>query len=84
MNYALIAIALNTVLALAMFPILGFLSVAISTSIAAWVQVILLAQKLYRRRQFQPGGRLGVTPFAHSGCHGRARLDVGIRSTAYG
>jgi putative peptidoglycan lipid II flippase len=59
MNYALIAIAVNTVLALVLFPMLGFISVAIATSFAAWVQVLLLAQKLYRRHQFQPGGRLG-------------------------
>lgn len=58
MNYALISIAVNTVLALVLFPMIGFLSVPIATAAAAWVQVILLAQKLYRRRQFQPGGRL--------------------------
>lgn len=58
MNYALVAIGLNTVLALALFPEFGFISVPIATAVAAWVQVGLLAQKLYRRRQFQPGGRL--------------------------
>ena len=60
MNYALIAIALNTVLALALFPVpaLGFLAVPIATVAAAWVQVFMLGQKLYRQRRFQPGGRL--------------------------
>lgn len=58
MNYALISIAVNTVLALALFPVIGFFAVPIATAVAAWVQVILLAQKLYRRGQFQPGGRL--------------------------
>ena len=58
MNYALISIAVNTALALALFPLIGFLSVPIATAAAAWVQVLLLAQKLYRRGQFQPGGRL--------------------------
>ena len=58
MNYALISIAINTVLALALFPVFGFLSVPFATAVAAWAQVILLAQQLYRRRQFQPGGRL--------------------------
>ncbi len=58
MHYALIAIGLNTVLALVLFPQLGFIAVPIATAIAAWVQVGLLAQKLYRQRQFQPGGRL--------------------------
>ena len=58
MHYALIAIAINTVLALALFPHFGFLSVAFATAFAAWVQVSLLAFGLYRRKQFQPGGRL--------------------------
>lgn len=58
MNYALISIAVNTVLALSLFPFFGFLSVAFATAFAAWVQVILLARTLYRRGQFQPGGRL--------------------------
>ncbi|MEM8770458.1 MAG: murein biosynthesis integral membrane protein MurJ [Pseudomonadota bacterium] len=58
MNYALVSIAVNTVLALVLFPIFGFLSVAFATAFAAWVQVGLLAFRLYRRRQFQPGGRL--------------------------
>lgn len=60
MNYALVSIAVNTVLAIALFPIFGFLSVAFATALAAWVQVVLLAQRLYRRRQFQPGGRLAT------------------------
>ena len=58
MNYALVAIFLNTAVALVLFPTFGFLSVPFATALAAWVQVILLAQKLYRQRQFQPGGRL--------------------------
>lgn len=58
MNYALMAIGANTVLALAMFPVFGFLAVAAATSIAAWLQVVLLAQKLYRLGLFAPGGRL--------------------------
>ena len=60
MNYALIAIGINTVLALALFPYFGFLSVAFATAVAAWVQVGLLALKLHRRHQFQPGGRLAA------------------------
>lgn len=58
MHYALIAIAVNTVLALALFPVIGFLSVPLATALAAWLQVGLLAQKLYRQNRFQPGGRL--------------------------
>jgi len=63
MNYALIAIAVNTVLALALFPFIGFIAVVIGTSLAAWVNVVLLAQQLYRRGQFQPGGRLASRLF---------------------
>ena len=58
MNYALAAIGVNTALALALFPFIGFIAVPIATAIAAWLQVGLLAQKLYRQRRFQPGGRL--------------------------
>ncbi|WDI32415.1 murein biosynthesis integral membrane protein MurJ [Hyphococcus flavus] len=60
MNYALISIFINTALALALFPFIGFIAVAAATVIAAWVQVILLAQKLYRQGLFSPGGRLGT------------------------
>jgi putative peptidoglycan lipid II flippase len=58
MHYALLAIAVNTVLALALFPKFGFLAVPFATAVAAWLQVGLLAQKLYRQHRFQPGGRL--------------------------
>ena len=58
MNYALITIAINTVLALALFPQVGFLAVPAATSISAWFQVALLAQKLARTGQFTPSQRL--------------------------
>lgn len=71
MNYALISIFANTALALALFPIYGFLSVAAATVIAAWIQVILLAQRLHRNRQFRPDGaflsRLGRILIASAG-----------------
>ncbi|MEO0320319.1 MAG: lipid II flippase MurJ, partial [Pseudomonadota bacterium] len=54
MIFALVAIALNTGLALALFPRLGFLSIPIATSLAAWAQVMLLAISLHRRALFQP------------------------------
>lgn len=60
MNYALVSIGVNIVLALALFPVFGFLSVAFATVVAAWVQVSLLAFRLYRQGRFQPGGRLGA------------------------
>ncbi len=58
MNYALIAIAVNTALAIAFFPALGFLSVALATSVATWVQVALLAGRLGAQGRFKPTPRL--------------------------
>lgn len=60
MRYALISIAVNIALALTLFPVMGFLSVAVATAVAAWTQVLLLAWKLYAQGRFQPGGRLGA------------------------
>ena len=58
MNYALVAIAVNTGLALALFPTFGFLAVAFATSVATWVQIALLAAKLHRQNHFRPTARL--------------------------
>lgn len=58
MDYALVAIGVNTVLALALFPIFGFLAVAFATVFAAWLQVIQLAVSLWRRGQFRIDERL--------------------------
>jgi len=60
MNYALVSIAINIVLALALFPTFGFLSVAFATVIAAWVQVALLARRLHGLGHFRPSARLGA------------------------
>jgi putative peptidoglycan lipid II flippase len=58
MNYALISIALNIVVALALYPRFGFFAVAFATTFAAWVQVALLAFTLSRRGLFKPDPRL--------------------------
>ncbi len=58
MNYALISIVINTVLALAFFPRYGFLAVAFATSFASWVQVVMLGWTLHRRGLFLPDMRL--------------------------
>lgn len=58
MNYALLSIGVNTVLALVLFPIFGFLAVAFATVFAAWLQVIQLAYNLRKRGQFQIDERL--------------------------
>ncbi|MEZ5917466.1 MAG: lipid II flippase MurJ [Parvularculaceae bacterium] len=58
MNYALISIAINTGLALVLFPRYGFLAVAFATSFASWVQVAMLGWTLHRRGLFAPDARL--------------------------
>jgi len=58
MNYALISIAVNTVLSLALFPFFGFVAVAVATSTAAWLQLGLLARRLYSQHLFRPSGEL--------------------------
>ncbi len=58
MNYALISIAVNAGMSLALFPAIGFIAVAVATSFAAWLQVLLLAQKLYRQHLFRPSAEL--------------------------
>ncbi len=58
MRFALLAIAVNTVLALVLFPHYGFLSVAFATTFAAWLQLILLAVTLHRQGRFHVSKRL--------------------------
>ena len=58
MRFALWAIGVNTVLALVLFPIVGFLGVAIATSAAAWLQVVLLCSGLLKNGRFRPDRRL--------------------------
>ncbi len=58
MNYALLSIAVNTALSLILFPFFGFLAVAFATSFAAWLQLLLLAQRLYRQHLFRPSAAL--------------------------
>ena len=58
MVLAIIAITINIVLAILLFPTLGFLSVAIATSLAAWAQLILSTWRLHVGGFFQPDARL--------------------------
>jgi len=58
MNNALIAIAVNTGVALALFPHFGFVAVAFATSFASWLQVLLLAWALAARGHFKADARL--------------------------
>ena len=42
LNYALVAMLVNAVIAIGLAPILGFVSAAIATTLAAWVMVVFL------------------------------------------
>lgn len=54
MWFAGVAMAVNVVTALALFPILAHVGIAFGTSLAGWVNVVLLWATLARRGDFQP------------------------------
>ncbi len=54
MVFAAIAVAINIALSLALFPSLEHVGIAIATSVAGWVNAILLAAVLWRRGEFTP------------------------------
>ncbi|HXI87349.1 MAG TPA: lipid II flippase MurJ, partial [Parvularculaceae bacterium] len=58
MNYALISIVVNIAIALALFPIFGFIAVAFATTFASWVNIVQMAWSLHRRRIFVADARL--------------------------
>ena len=58
MNFALVSIVINIVVAIGLYPFFGFLAVAFATSLAAWVQTLALAATLARRGLFRPDQRL--------------------------
>ncbi|MBB4657901.1 murein biosynthesis integral membrane protein MurJ [Parvularcula dongshanensis] len=58
MTFALTAIAINAALSISLFPVIGFLSVPVSTICAAWTEVSLLASRLHRRAVLKPGAEL--------------------------
>jgi putative peptidoglycan lipid II flippase len=58
MNYALISIGVNAAMSLALFPFIGFIAVAVATSFAAWLQVVLLGMRLFRLHLFRPSAAL--------------------------
>ena len=53
--FAAISVAVNIAVSLALFPSLQHVGIAIATSAAAWVNTVLLAFFLYRRRHFALG-----------------------------
>ena len=52
MIYAGISVAVNIATSLALFPFLSHIGIAIATSLAGWVNAILLIETLRRREQF--------------------------------
>lgn len=64
MRYALVSVAVNTLAGIGLFFLFkrqglpGFVGLAIATSLAAWVNVVLLASGLMRRGWYRPGGAL--------------------------
>lgn len=64
MRYALVSVAVNTVLGAAMFFWMkqngapGFVGLAIATGVAAWINALLLFTTLVTRNWYRPGPRL--------------------------
>ncbi|MEM7766193.1 MAG: murein biosynthesis integral membrane protein MurJ [Pseudomonadota bacterium] len=64
MRFALIGVGINTALGAGLFfwfkamGLAGFPGLAIATSVAAWINVALMAATLARRGWYRPGGRL--------------------------
>jgi putative peptidoglycan lipid II flippase len=52
MIYAGIGMAANVVLALPLFAVLGSVGIAIATTLASWIQLVLLAVTLLERKEF--------------------------------
>jgi putative peptidoglycan lipid II flippase len=57
-RFAMADVGTNIVLSLTLFPLLGFLGIAIATATAAWVNVGLLAWRLHRRALLRLDARL--------------------------
>jgi len=54
MWFSAAGVTVNVVGSLAMFPHLGHVGIAIATSLAGWVNAVLLGATLWRRRDFRP------------------------------
>jgi putative peptidoglycan lipid II flippase len=51
------SILIGTVISVAMFPLIGFLSVALGTVVSSWLRVILMGRVCYKRKMFAIQGR---------------------------
>ena len=57
MRYALVSVAVNIVAGLSLFPLIGAAGIAAATSLASWVNVIMMTVTLLRRGLWAPHGR---------------------------
>lgn len=55
MKFALVSVVINVVLGVSLFPLIGVAGLAIATSTAAWINVLLMGFSLYRRKVWVPG-----------------------------
>ncbi len=55
-----ISVGVNITLSLSLFPHYGYIAIAIATSVAAWVNVVLALWRLYRRDIWHISGRMGL------------------------
>lgn len=58
MKYALVAITINMILSLSLFPVIGFIAIPIATICASWTEVLLLSAQLWRGGILRPDTRL--------------------------
>lgn len=58
MNFALVSVAVNIAGALALFPFMGHVGIALATSAAAWLNAALLGVTLSRRGHFETDAAL--------------------------
>jgi len=55
MRYALISVAVNVVAGISLFTLIGVPGIAAATSLAAWVNVLMMGAALARRGLYSPG-----------------------------
>ncbi|MBA3446620.1 MAG: murein biosynthesis integral membrane protein MurJ [Pseudaminobacter sp.] len=54
MWFSMVAVTVNIVASLALFPLYGHVAIALATTVSAWINFILLAGTLWRRNDFRP------------------------------
>ena len=57
MNYALISVAVNIAAGVAMFRLVGVAGIAAATSLASWVNVLMMSSTLMRRGLWRPNAK---------------------------